>query len=132
MFVLAEPIRALASKWRTEAADLLTRFGEDRASKTLQAVSADLLTVIDASQDRLFNLEQAAAASGYSAGHLGRLVKVGKIPNAGRPNAPKIALRDLPMKAGHLPSMVDVDELLPARAERIARSIVSPEEGHDG
>jgi len=132
MFVLAEPIRALVSKWKEEAVDLRIRFGEGPASKTLESLSEELLGVMDAAQDRLFNLEQAAAAAGYSADHLGRQVRVGKIPNAGRPNAPKIALRDLPMKAGHLPSTAHRGELTVARAERIARSIVSPEEGHDG
>jgi hypothetical protein len=38
--------------------------------------------------------------SGYSADHLGELVREGKIPNAGRKNAPLIRRLDLPMKAG--------------------------------
>ena len=36
--------------------------------------------------------------SGYSADHLGRLVRDGKIPNAGRPGAPRIARSHLPRK----------------------------------
>ena len=49
-----------------------------------------------------FWLVEAARESGYSADHLGRLVRDGKIPNAGRPGAPRIARRDLPRKA-HAP-----------------------------
>ncbi len=45
------------------------------------------------------NMKDAAAASGYSAEYLGRLVRDGKIANAGRPKAPKILRRDLPRKA---------------------------------
>ena len=40
----------------------------------------------------------AARESGYSADHLGRLVRDGRIPNAGRPGAPRIARSHLPRK----------------------------------
>lgn len=132
MYVLSEPIRALALQWQQESATLRSRFGEDRTTKTLQSLSDDLLGWIEEAQSRLLNLVEASEISGYSAGHLGRLIKHGEIPNSGRPNAPKIALRELPMKPGHLPSSLDRGDLTPARAEQIARSIVSPEEGHDG
>ena len=45
---------------------------------------------------------EAARRSGYSADHLGRLVRNGKIPNSGRPGTPSIARRDLPRKASAL------------------------------
>ena len=47
----------------------------------------------------LVRCPEAARRSGYSADHLGRLVRDGKIPNAGRPGAPSIARRGLPRKA---------------------------------
>ena len=50
-----------------------------------------------------YSLVEASRESGYSADHLGRLVRDGKIPNAGRPGAPRIALKDLPRKA-HVPA----------------------------
>jgi len=46
------------------------------------------------------NLQQGAVESGYSADHLGRLVKDGAIPNAGRQKAPKVLRKDLPRKPG--------------------------------
>ena len=48
--------------------------------------------------ERLLNLQEAADLSGYSADHLGRLVRDEAIPNAGHPGAPRIARRDLPVK----------------------------------
>ena len=49
------------------------------------------------------SLARAAAESGYSADHLGRMVREGKLANAGRPNAPKVRRADLPRKpAGRL------------------------------
>jgi len=51
-------------------------------------------------EDTPLNLQQAAEESGYSADHLGRLVKDGEIPNAGRTKAPRILRKDLPRKPG--------------------------------
>lgn len=48
------------------------------------------------------SLTEAAERSGYSREHLGRLVRAGTIPNAGRPNAPRIRTSDLPHKATSL------------------------------
>jgi hypothetical protein len=45
-------------------------------------------------------LGEAAKISGYSTDHLGRLVREGKIPNAGRPGSPRIAPGDVPVKPG--------------------------------
>ena len=45
-------------------------------------------------------LTEASDLSGYSTDHLGRLVREGKIPNAGQPGAPRIARGDLPIRAG--------------------------------
>ncbi len=44
----------------------------------------------------------------YSADHLGRLVREGKLPNAGREGAPRIRLQDLPRKANGAASKVAV------------------------
>ena len=43
---------------------------------------ADFEAVVTDLEDESLNLKQAAAESGYSSDHLGRLVRDGKIPNA--------------------------------------------------
>ena len=43
-------------------------------------------------------LKEAAARSGYSEGHLGRLVRQEKIPNAGKRGSPRIRVVDLPTR----------------------------------
>lgn len=63
-----------------------------------QQVIADLREMGDAYDMVALSLKGAAEESGYSTGHLGREVKAGRIPNAGRENAPKILRRDLPKK----------------------------------
>ena len=71
-------------------------------------------------------LGEAAAVSGYSRAHLGRLVREGKIPNAGRPNAPCIHQLDLPRKSGHLPPGRARGEVSRTSKAQIVRSIVDP------
>jgi hypothetical protein len=72
-----------------------------------QQVIADLREMGDAYDMVALSLKGAAEESGYSAGHLGREVKAGRIPNAGRENAPKILRRDLPKK----PSVLRIEAM---------------------
>ncbi len=82
------------------------------------------------SVDEALTLTEAARESGYSRDHLGRELRAGRIPNVGRPNAPRIERRFLPHKAGALPS----DEVADNFGRRqIALSVVtSTHERHDG
>jgi hypothetical protein len=63
-----------------------------------------MLEQLDAAGEEALALTDAAKESGYSANHLGRLVRSGEIENIGRSNAPKIRRRDLPRKATPFPS----------------------------
>jgi hypothetical protein len=47
----------------------------------------------------LLTLQAAARETGYSADHLGRLIRAGKLENHGREHAPKVRRGDLPRKA---------------------------------
>ena len=60
-------------------------------------------TLNDFFRQPLARCPETARRSEYSADYLGRPVRDGKIPNAGRPGAPRIALKDLPRKA-HVPA----------------------------
>ena len=46
----------------------------------------------------LLTLTAAASATGFSPDHLGRLVRDGKVPNYGRPRAPRVRLSECPQK----------------------------------
>ncbi len=89
---------ALSKAWRTRARTI-RRYGGDTQAVALEACAADLEAALRQRDDTTLTLIEAARESGYSADHLGRLVREGKIPNAGRPGVPRIALRDLPRKA---------------------------------
>jgi hypothetical protein len=65
------------------------------------ALLADLESSVAASSEEPLTLQEAAAESGYSPDHLGRLIREGKLPNLGRTHAPKIRRGDLPRKTTH-------------------------------
>jgi hypothetical protein len=71
---------------------------------------------------------EAAAESGYAADTLGRLVREGQIPNAGRLNAPKIRRRDIPKKPGVFQN-APTGGIVSADRRRIAASVLRLSEG---
>ena len=87
----------LVSNWRAVAK--LFREHEQSATAVAYEKCADALEEALAQENgATLTLQEAAAESGYSADHLGRMVREGKIPNVGQPNAPRIARKDLPRK----------------------------------
>ena len=91
-------VEGLPADWRGKAKSL-RRYGSETAALVLDLCAEDLETTIRERDQTTLSLVEAARESGYSRDHLGRLVRDGKIPNAGRPNAPRIARRHLPRKA---------------------------------
>ena len=91
-------VEGLPADWRGKAKSL-RRYGSETAALVLDLCAEDLETTIRERDQTTLSLVEAARESGYSREHLGRLVRDGKIPNAGRPNAPRIARRHLPRKA---------------------------------
>ena len=90
-------VRSLPDAWRRRAGKL-RRYGAETSAIALEACAEELETVLRERDETTLSLTDAARESGYSADHLGRLVRDGKIPNAGRPGAPRIARRHLPRK----------------------------------
>jgi hypothetical protein len=88
-------------------------------------VLRDLEDLRRVSDGAILSLTDAAERSGYSREHLGRLVRAGRIPNAGRPNAPKIRIGDLPRKPGYLLRDPWPDDIASASTGQIVRSIVN-------
>jgi hypothetical protein len=87
----------LPGTWRREAA-ARRRFGPDPVATALDVCARDLEAALHNHDDVPLTLTQAASESGYSEDHLERQVREGKIPNAGRPNAPRVRRGDLPRK----------------------------------
>ena len=115
-------LAVLATQWRDEA-DTLRRRGASAQAVALESCADELERALRDRDNELLNLTEAARLSGYSSEHLGRMVRNGVIPNAGRPNAPRIRHSDLPRKVG-LPPGDKPMHIADTSKEQIARSIV--------
>ncbi len=79
----------LPTTWRERAA-YLEQFGDPTSAKLWRLAAVELEQALKAHGAETLSLTEAAAISGYTADHLGSLIRQGKLPNAGRPNAPRI------------------------------------------
>ena len=114
----------LAQEWLTRA-EIFREHAEDPVAIAYERCAHGLEEVLAAEGDEVLTLQQAAAESGYSADHLGRLVREGKIPNAGRPNAPRIARRKLLSKSNPTTPLVAEDTTAGDTSfEQIVQSII--------
>ena len=93
------PVDGLPNTWRKQARTL-REYGGETPAVAIESCAAQLEDALRDNDEATLTLTDAASESGYSTDHLGRLVREGKIPNAGRPGAPRIARRHLPRKTG--------------------------------
>ncbi len=117
---------AFVRKWSTRRDEFQALGVLANAALICDEVLADFGIVIQTADQAVLTLAEAAARSGYSTGHLGRLVRQGKIPNAGQPRSPRVRVVDLPAR----PSAV-VAERRPRKydADTDARSLVNRRKG---
>jgi hypothetical protein len=92
----------LPDRWRERAA-FLREYGDANGGRLWELAALELRAALAAHNEATLSLSEAARASGYSADHLGRLVKRGVIPNAGRAGAPRLRRADVPIKAPNGP-----------------------------
>lgn len=93
----------LPARWR-DLASLFREHADERVARAYERAADEVEKALDQQENEVLTLARAAVESGYSADHLGRMVREGKIPNAGRPGAPRIARGDLPLKSRHVAS----------------------------
>ena len=89
---------SLLPQWRERAA-YLEQFGDPTSARLWRLAALELEDALKALGDETLTLVEAAAVSGYSADHLGHLVRNGTITNYGRKNAPRVRRADLPIKS---------------------------------
>lgn len=120
-------LRSLRERWLARRDELHRLDALVNGARLCEELLADLDAASASAEAVLLSLRAASAESGYSADHLGRLVRAGKIANAGRPNAPKIRRTDLPRKAGAL-LLAPALHTIPIPKRRIARACVTLKE----
>ncbi len=118
----------LISQWRDKAATFRRR-GVAVHATLLESCADDIESALRQKHDELLNLTVAARVSGYSREHLGRLLKEGKIPNAGKPNAPKIRRGNLPTKSAKLRLPKSVLQCSSISKDDVVRSVVTQGKG---
>ena len=115
----------LPAEWRAQA-EALREFGADAQAKAVDRCANRLEEALRQEGDALLTLPEAAEESGYSADHIGRLIRDGKIPNAGRSGAPRITRRDLPLKVDRGgQSVSDNSRSGDVSREQIVRSVIN-------
>ncbi len=76
-------LETLAEKWRSDAQSL-EHYGATNQASVLRRCASDLELALEADSRTLLSLEEAARISGYSPGHLGRLIRKGSLPREQR------------------------------------------------
>lgn len=92
--------------------------------KLLRSVICDLEAIAAEDINQPVTLTRAAEISGYSADHIGRLVRQGKLKNVGRRGVPRVISSDLPRRprsrlVSRAPQPYDADT--DARSLRVRR-----------
>ncbi len=88
-----------------QRAEYLADFGDPNTARLWHLAAAELYQALQVLGEETLSLVEAAVVSGYTANHLGSLVRKGKIPNCGRTNAPRVRRADLPIKSPTSPGL---------------------------
>jgi hypothetical protein len=92
-------MHATLGEIRAKAAELRQSFGDDARARALEWAAECVERAIRAQADERLTLAEASGRSGYSQDHLSRLMRKGKLRNAGRRGAPRIRAGDLPNRS---------------------------------
>ena len=120
----------LPDEWRALAAQQ-RRLGADSQARILEFCADELAAAFVRAGDEMLGLSRAAEESGYSADHLSRLVREGRIPNSGRKSKPLIRRRDLPVKPGKREEKPCISAESDYIAPRLFRDIIHSKFGGD-
>lgn len=83
---------------RSKAAELRENFGDEPRARALEWAAVRFEHALRQQADEHLTLSEASKRSGYSAEHIARLLRDGKLPNAGRRGAPRVRAGDLPAR----------------------------------
>lgn len=88
----------LRQRWATRRDELARLGAQVDGAKVIEEFLSDLKVNVECEGNELLSISQAAILSGYSAEHLARSVRQGRIANSGRKHKPLIRRNDLPQK----------------------------------
>lgn len=85
--------------WRSDAA-VLRDYGDERAADLLERLAAELEADLQDGATEMVDLSTAVKLTGYTRGHIRRLVTEEKLRNVGTPAEPAFLTSELPRKPG--------------------------------
>lgn len=109
----SEEHSTLVARWREEAALYRDR-GLDQIANLVESLAKELERFDRERQLEALTLEEAASESGYSYSALEKMVRDGRVPNAGSRGRPRIQRQDLPRKPVRRTAVSDVSNLADA------------------
>ncbi len=89
--------QTLVARWRGRA-QRLHQWGALEAAGIWKIAAEELEQWDEKHANEALTLKQAEAESGFTAGHMGRLLSEGALENIGEPGAPRVRRSDLPRK----------------------------------
>ena len=87
---------------RRKAAELRECFGDDARARAIEWAAGQIEAALREQDDERLTLREASARSGYSADHVGRLLRNGKLRNVGHLGSPRVRAGDLPHRLPHV------------------------------
>lgn len=85
---------------RSTANELRPDFGDEARARAIEWAASQLELALHDRAEEMLTLAEASLRSGYSQDHLARLLREGRLPNAGRRGSPRIRAGDLPVRRG--------------------------------
>jgi hypothetical protein len=117
-----EPLAQLIRTWQKEAKLLEERYGQIAQAHLTRQHANDLEETLNNTLNATLSLTQAAAITGYSRDHLGKLVGAGKLRNHGTTKArPLVKLNELPRK----PALHNAEAPAISSRRYLARAVVN-------
>lgn len=112
--------------WEIRAEEFARLKAHVDGATLIRQLLADLDAVARDENEDTLTLEDAARVTGYSADHLGRLIRDGKLRNHGRRHRPRVRRGDLPQKP-HALRPEPPSPFLTGSKRQIAMSVVNSE-----
>ena len=96
-----DPVDELANSFRETARYLREHAASEQAACVWEKAAQRVEEALEGTNREPLTLDQAELESGYTRGHLRRLIREDRIQNSGTESNPRILRRDLPKKPGH-------------------------------
>jgi hypothetical protein len=98
---VVDAVRRRLAALRAKASELRDTMGDDGRARAIEWAAAEIELALNDDAEELLSLADAATISGYTADHLSRLVRTGKLVDRSAPHETRIRVRrgDVPIKA---------------------------------